>query len=351
MRAKTRAQLAELMSELTEAKKVERVRKAISLKAEIVEEIKGLLNQYGVLAVISADATPTAESRKIFNKVSNYGVVRLYKNSLVLRALDELGAGNLDEIAKYLTGSNVFVFTNMNPFEFARLLDRLVEYRYAKPGDVVDFDVELAPGPTDIKPGPSMSLFGKLKIPTQVREGVVWIARDTKILKAGDKVSPELCSLLRRLGIPIIPVRLKLKAVYESGRVYLPENLKIDLEEFKKSFAAAASASRTLALELALPVAEVVPELILRAYRASVELAAAIGYVIPEVIQGLFVRALAQAVALAQALSGRVDLGVPVGAPRAEARETEPRKKEEEEKPEKEVGEEEIAEGIASLFG
>ncbi len=352
MKAKTRAQLARLAAEAAREKREERVRKSISLKSRVVEEIKELLRRYRVLAVVSVDETPTAESRKIFDKVSNYGaVIRLYKNSLVLKALEEIGAKNLDGVSRHLTGSNVFIFTNMNPFELARLLEELVEHRYAKPGDAVDFDVELTPGPTDIKPGPSLSLFGKLKIPTQVREGVVWIAKDVRVLKAGDKVSPELCSLLRKLGIPIIPVRLQLKAVYEDGLVYLPENLKIDLEEIGRSLAAAVSASKALALELALPIPEVVPELVLRAHRASVELAAAIGYAAPEVARELLVRATFQALALAQALSGKVDLGIPVSAPQTRAEGLKP-KEEEEEKPEKEeVGEEEIAEGIASLFG
>lgn len=353
MRSKTRAQLDKIVSELTQATKEERVRKAIDLKSKVVEEIKNLRSRYKVLAIVSIDSVPSAESRRIYKKLSEYGVVKLYKNSLVLRALRDMKAKNLDEVSKYITGSNVFIFTNMNPFMLAKLLDELIEYRYAKPGDVANFDVELAPSPTGIKPGPSMSLFGKLKIPTQVREGVIWIAKDTKVLKQGDKVSPELSSLLRRLNIPIIPVRVQLKAVYEDGYVFLPRDLKIDYEEIRKNFMSAAVLSKLLAIELTLPIPDILPELILRARRTSVELAAAIGYTTPEIIQELIVKAVGQAFLVASAVSNRVDLGIPVNTVQERIEKVEERKEEmkEEEEGKEEVKEEDIAEGISSLFG
>jgi|YelNatPaOPRAMG01_1025707.scaffolds.fasta_scaffold01618_28 large subunit ribosomal protein L10 len=355
MKAKTRAQLERLVSELSKSKPTPRVRKSINLKSQVIEEIKGLLRQYKVLAIASIDGVPSSESKRLYRKLVEQGaLVRLYKNSLVLRALRELGAENLDELAKYLTGSNMYIFTNMNPFELAKVLETAVEYRFAKPDEVADFDVELTPGPTDIKPGPSLSLFGKLKIPTQVREGVIWIAKDTKVLKRGDKVSSELCSLLRKLGIRVVPVRIRLKVVYEGGCLYPPEHLKIDYEKFRNDLVAAIGASKALALELAFPVPELMPELLARAQRVAVELAASIGYITPETASVVVSKALARAYALAQALSGKVDLGVavptaPAAGPSKEEKKEKPEKKEEEEK--KEVSEEEVAEGIASLFG
>ncbi|MEM1528420.1 MAG: 50S ribosomal protein L10 [Sulfolobales archaeon] len=344
MKSKTRTQLARLMSELAKTKERERPRKSIGLKSKVVEEIKSLLSKYKVIAILSADRMPSAESRRIYSRLSEYGVVKLYKNSLVLRALQDMKAKNLEEISKYLTGSNIFVFTNINPFKLAKLLDELVEYRYAKPGDTVSFDIELAPGPTGIKPGPSMSLFGKLKIPTQVREGVIWIARDTKVLKQGDKVSPELSSLLRRLGVPVIPVKTQLKAVYEDGFIYLPKDLKIDFEEIKKSITAAVNMSKSLAVELALPVPEVIPELIARARRISIELASAIGYITSDVVQELLTKAVSQALLITQVISSKTSTELSTSTAQPESSE---KRREEEERKE----EEEIAEGIASLFG
>lgn len=354
MKAKTYAQLNKLVAEISKTEKKREVRESIRIKSKIVEEIKHLLKQYRTLAVVSMERLPSAESRRIYSRLSEYGIVKFYKNSLVLRALRDLGAKNFEGMSKYLTGSNIFIFTNMNPFELSKLLDEVVEYRFAEPGDKVDFDLELAPGPTDIKPGPSMSLFGKLKIPTQVREGVIWIAKDTKILRKGDQISSELSSLLRRLGIAVIPVRLQLKAVYGDGYIFSKEGLRIDYEVVRKDVLAAVTMSRVLAIELALPLPGVLPELIMRAYRVSIELAAAAGYVTAETLQELFTRAVKQALSVAQVLSGKVDLGIQVTtAVRETAEVPEEEKKEEEEdrRREKEFSEEEVSEAISSLFG
>lgn len=351
MKSKTRTQLRRLVSELSKEEIKEKTREAVKLKSKVVDEIRGLLDQYKVLAIATIDRTPAAEARRIYGKLAGYGVVKLYKNSLVLKAMRDRGIRNLEEVSKYLSGSNIFIFTNMNPFKLAKLLDDFVEYRYAKPGDVVSFDVELAPSPTGVKPGPSMSLFGKLKIPTQVREGIIWIAKDIKVLKQGDKISPELSSLLRRLGIPVIPVKIQLKAVFEDSRVYLPKDLKIDYEVVKKELSSAVSMSKLLALELALPAPEVLPDLLIRAHKISVELAAAARYVTPETARELLIKAASQALSVAQAISGKVDLGISVSTVRQEPRGKEEVGKEEAREEKEEVAEEDIAEGISSLFG
>ena len=357
MRAKTRAQLEKLIKLSKFEEREVPLRESIKRKAAIVEEIKGLLKQYRTVAVVSAEATPTKEFRRIYDRLRSLGcVVKHYKNSLVLRALKELNVKNLDSLAPYLTGPNVYVFTNLNPFELAKVLEETVEYRYAKPGDTAVFDVELGPGPTDIKPGPSMSLFGKLRIPIQVREGQIWIAKDAKVLKAGDKVSGELASLLIKLGIAIIPVRAKLKVVYEGGTVFTPDSLKIDYEAIRRSFVEAVTYSKVLAIELALPVPEVVPELLVRAFRASAELAFRTGYLTPEIAPVVVSRAVGVALALATALAGKVDLGIAIATPAAPTAAATPapapeKKEERKEEEKKEVSEEEIAEGISALFG
>ncbi len=359
MRTKTRAELEKLTKQSKFEERRAPLRESIKRKAVVVEEIRSLLKQYRTMAVLSVESAPTKESRKVYNKLRSLGcVVKLYKNSLVLRALKEINAKNLDSLAKHLTGPNVYLFTNLNPFELARIIEESVEYRYAKPGDTVVSDVELGPGPTDIKPGPSMSLFGKLKIPIQVREGQIWIAKDVKVLKAGDTVSAELASLLRKLGVAVIPVKARLKAIYEGGLVYTPDTTKIDYESIRKSFIEAVSYSKVLAVELALPLPEVVPELLVRAFRASVEVAFRAGYLTADTAPVVISRAVGVALALASALAGRVDLGLgiatatPTTPSVGEERVSEKRESEEKDREEREeVSEEEIAEGISALFG
>ncbi|MEM1786966.1 MAG: 50S ribosomal protein L10, partial [Zestosphaera sp.] len=280
------------------------------------------------------------------------------KNTIVIRALRELSLPSLEEFLNFLTGPNLFIFTNLNAFMLANLVDKVVVLRYVKPGEKAPADIYVPEGPTGIPPGPMMSVFGKLKIRTMVREGIIWIAKESKVASAGDVVSPELASLLRKLDIKAYPVKLSIKAVLDEGIVIPAERLKLDIESFKKELLAAVQTSRIVAVETALPLPEVMPEIIVKAYMRAVNLACEIGYVTPETTHLVLRSAVSKAQTLAATLMQKYpELNIPVVTQPAVAtqppQEVKKPEKEEraEEEEEKKISEEEIAEGISSLFG
>ncbi len=358
MKGKTRAGLLKLLKKLESRRRVvrKRVRPAILRKRELIEEIKNLLRRYRCVAIISLDGVPTSQYKQLKRELLNYGFIKVYKNRIFLRAAKESGCEGVEDLGKYLTGTNAFLFTNMNPYELALTLEKLAALRYAKPGDVATDDIYIPEGPTGIPPGPMLSVFGKLRIRTQVREGVIWVAKEAKVASAGDTISPELASLLRKLDIKPVTVRLKLKAVWEEGSVLPAEELKVDVEAFRNDLLKAVAVSRELAIETALPLPEVLPQALVRAYRRAIALAVESGFVTPETAEEVYRTAVARAMVLAAYLAQRVpDLGIEVTLPApqvAQERKVEERKEEEkEEEEEKEVSEEEIAEGISALFG
>ncbi len=357
MKGSTRARLIKLLKELEARKATKakpRVRPALIKKQQLVNEIKELLRKYKVMGIIDLFRTPTPQYKKIKFELEKYGFVKVYKNVLIKRAMEELGLPGVKELEPYLTGTNAFIFTNLNPFELSIMLDKLVEMKYAKPGDVATDDIYVPQGPTGIPPGPMLSIFGKLRIPTQVREGVIWIAKDTRVAKAGDTISPELASLLRKLDIKVIAVKLRLKAVWDSGLVIPAEKLKVDIESFRNELLSAVRAAREVAIEAAVPLPDVMPEVITRAVKRALALASEAGFVTPETAEYVIRSAVSKALALAAAIAPKapeLELKIEV-APAAAPQPKEERKEEEEEEEKKEeVSEEEIAEGIASLFG
>jgi len=336
------------------------VRRSIVEKEKVVDEVKKLLTTYRVLGVVSLEGVSARELAEIKKSLSEHGVVRVLKNTIVTRALRELGVPSLDEFLKYLTGPNLFIFTNLNAFALASLVDKVVVLRYVKPGEKAPADIYVPEGPTGIPPGPMMSVFGKLKIRTMVREGVIWIAKESKVASAGDVVSPELASLLRKLEIKAFPVKLSVKAVLDGGIVIPAEKLRLDIDSFRKDLLAAVQASRTLAVEAVLPLPEVINEVIARAYVRAVNLACEAGYLTPESSRLVLMRAFARAQSLAIALMmKKPELNLPIVSQPAATTQLvqQPKQPEESGKPseeaeeEKEVSEEEIAEGISSLFG
>ncbi|MEM4032430.1 MAG: 50S ribosomal protein L10 [Zestosphaera sp.] len=360
MKGSTRNKLLKLIQDVRVAEKTRRVviRKSIVEKEVVVNEIKKLLSTYKTLGVVSLEGVSARELAEIKKSLSKYGVVKVLKNTIVIRALRELSLPSLEEFLNFLTGPNLFIFTNLNAFMLANLVDKVVVLRYVKPGEKAPADIYVPEGPTGIPPGPMMSVFGKLKIRTMVREGIIWIAKESKVASAGDVVSPELASLLRKLDIKAYPVKLSIKAVLDEGIVIPAEKLKLDIESFKKELLAAVQTSRIVAVETALPLPEVMPEIIVKAYMRAVNLACEIGYVTPETIHLVLRSAVSKAQTLAATLMQKYpELNIPVVTQPAVAtqppQEVKKPEKEEraEEEEEKKISEEEIAEGISSLFG
>ncbi|MEM4646559.1 MAG: 50S ribosomal protein L10, partial [Zestosphaera sp.] len=304
MKGSTRNKLLKLIQDVRVAEKTRRVviRKSIVEKEVVVNEIKKLLSTYKTLGVVSLEGVSARELAEIKKSLSKYGVVKVLKNTIVIRALRELSLPSLEEFLNFLTGPNLFIFTNLNAFMLANLVDKVVVLRYVKPGEKAPADIYVPEGPTGIPPGPMMSVFGKLKIRTMVREGIIWIAKESKVASAGDVVSPELASLLRKLDIKAYPVKLSIKAVLDEGVVIPAEKLKLDIESFKKELLAAVQTSRIVAVETALPLPEVMPEIIVKAYMRAVNLACEIGYVTPETTHLVLRSAVSKAQTLATTL-------------------------------------------------
>jgi len=355
VKGSTRSRLVKLLKELEKRKSESKVkvRPALIKKQRTVEEIKELFKKYKVVAIFDLERIPTPEYKRIKRKLEEYGFIRVYKNSVFLRAMKELNLSGVDDLSKYLIGTNAFMFTNMNPFELSLLIDKLTELRYAKPGDVATDDIYIPQGSTGIPPGPMLSVFGKLRVPTQVREGVIWVAKETRVAKAGDKISPELASLLRKLDIKVIEVKLKIKAAWDNGLVIPTEKLKVDVESYRNDIINALMTAKHLAVEAALPIPDVLPEIMGKAVRIAHTIIGESGFITKETVDLVIRSALSKALTLASVIAPKApELGLSVAQPvptEVKEEKKEEEKKEEEEK--EEVSEEEIAEGLASLFG
>ncbi len=361
MKGSTKSRLFKLMAALEEGRTGRKaVRKSIKEKEALISEIKSLATKYNVIGLIGLEGVPSREFSEIKKTLRKYGEVRMFRETLVKKALEELRLPGAEEFVRCLTGSNLLIFTNLNAFMLANVVERVVILRYVKPGEKAPSDIYVPEGPTGIPPGPMMSVFGKLKLRTMVKEGIIWVAKESKVASVGDVVSPELASLLRRLEIKACPVRLALKAVLDNGVLIPKERLKLDLEGFRNELLSAIHTGRTLAVGALLPLPEVLPEILSSAYLRATLLASEAGYLTRETASIVLRSAVCKAQTLANLLMQKqpgLDLPVVVQAVTQEVvqRPQEPREMKEapeaEEEERKEVSEEEIAEGISSLFG
>ncbi len=322
-------------------------------KIEEVEELAELIRNHKVIALADLTKIPTKQLQVIRKNLRNKVVFRVTKNTLFRLAAEKVGLKNFEELKKYLEGSNLFLFTNINPFELLLLLDKYKARAPAKPGDIAPTEIVIPAGSTGIPPGPMLSVFGRLKIPTRVQEGSIWIAKDTVVAKPGDKISPELASILQKLGIEPIEIKIQLKVAYDDGLIIPKDRLVINLEEYKNDIIRAHQDALKIGVEIAYPEPSVLELTLTKAYINALTLAVEASIVAPETIELILSKAEAQAKVLASILSEKVpELGLEVEVPVAAQPAAEEEKKEEKEEEEKkETSEEEIAEGLAALFG
>ncbi|MCS7110721.1 MAG: 50S ribosomal protein L10 [Ignisphaera sp.] len=328
------------------------------VKREMVDEAKKYLSSYKTLVLLDVTGVPARFGLHIRRRLNGVCTVKMFKGKLLGLAMKELNLRNADELSKYLVGQNLAVFTNMNSFEIALLLNRISMPIKAKIGEKVDSEIRIPPMKTDLKPGPIMSLFGKLKVPIQVSDGVISITKESVIARPGDIITPELASLFARLGIEPKFIKPTIKVVYEEGLILTPDKLVVDIDGIKQELNRGVLDAFNLASELVVPHPDVVKLSITKAYNRAVRLAAEAGFMSKETAQSIVGIAVSRALAIAMALSQKVpdllqQLPVKVAAQQQQstAQQSQQQEASKPEEERKEVSEEQLAEGLSALFG
>jgi len=268
-------------------------------KAAQVDEIKKLLDEYSGLGVANLQKVRAAQLQEMKKKLKDVANVRVLKNTLMKRAVAEYkNKPDMDKLEPLLNGSNIFLFTNLNPFKLSLLLEKGRVKATAKAGDVAAMDVIVPAGNTGLPPGPVISQLGSVGLPTRIEGGSVWINKDTMVAKKGDIINARLASVLSKMNIKPVEVGLILRAVYEEGLIITHEQLHIDVNGFRKSLVEALSNALNLSLNAGYPSSETIPLLLQTAQRRAFNLALNAGIPTKETVGDLLRKAHAEASSL-----------------------------------------------------
>jgi len=249
-------------------------RQIVVQKAEEVQEVKKLVQRHKALGVASLQKVRAAQLQELKKKLKDIAHVQVIKNTLMKRALTELkDRPNLEKLEGFLNGSNIFLFTDLNPFKLALLLERGRVKTTAKAGDIAAIDVIVPAGNTGLPPGPIISQLGSVGLPTRIEAGSVWVNRDTLVAKKGDVIDARLAGVLSKLGIKPVEVGLILKAIYENGLVFTEDQLHLDIDAFQKNIMEAQLKAFNLSINAAYPLSENISLLVQTAHRKAISLA------------------------------------------------------------------------------
>ena len=226
-------------------------------KAEEVKEIKNFIQQYNVVGVASLQKVRAPQLQELRRKLEDSANLRVIKNTIMRRAIAECKEKpGLEALEEHVTGSNIFLFTNLNPFKLALLLHKSRVKTTAKAGDTAAHDVIVPAGNTGLPPGPIISQFTAVGLPTRMEAGSVWITHDTQVAKKGQTIEARLASVLSKLGLKPVEAGLTLKAVFDDGLIITEEQLRLNLEEVRRDVEEANALALNLSLNTAFPTPE-----------------------------------------------------------------------------------------------
>jgi large subunit ribosomal protein L10 len=226
-------------------------------KIKEVEEITELINRYKIVGIASLQKVRAAQLQEFKKNLADKVFMRVMKNTLMKLAIENCKERpDLKKLEEHLVGSNVYVFTDLNPFKLALILEKGKVKTTAKSGDVAAFDVVVPAGNTGQTPGPIISQLNAVGLPTRIESGSVWINRDTLVVKKGEVIDERLASVLSKLGIKPVESGLALSFVFDDGLIVTQQDLKLDVDAMKQEVERAYADSFALSLSIGYPTRE-----------------------------------------------------------------------------------------------
>ena len=233
-------------------------------KREEVAELVEFLERYQSVGIVDVAGIPSRQLQSMRRGLHGSAEIRMSRNTLTVRALEEVDDG-LEELTDYVSGQVAFVGTNDNPFGLYKQLEASKTPAPISAGEIAPNDIVIPEGDTGVDPGPFVGELQQVGAAARIMDGSIHVTEDSNVLEAGEPVSEELEGVLSELGIEPKEVGLDLRGVFSEGVRFEPDELAIDVEEYRADVASAAAAARNLSVNAVFPTAETTPTLLANA--------------------------------------------------------------------------------------
>lgn len=255
-------------------------------KAGYFDKLKGLLEEYPSLFVVSVDNVSSQQMHEIRQALRGQGVVLMGKNTMVRRALKTFipDSPDYERLLPFVKGNVGFVFTNG---DLKEVRDKILANKVAAParaGAIAPIDVWVPAGNTGMEPGKT-SFFQALQVPTKIARGTIEITQDLKLVETGNKVGASEATLLNMLNISPFTYGMKIAQVYDQGNAFPPDVLDIGEDQLLKAFASAVTTIASLSLALNYPTLPSVFHSLVNSYKNVLAVAVETDITWPEIEQ------------------------------------------------------------------
>jgi len=244
-------------------------------KISAAQELAKDMGAYKVIAIADLAKVRSSQVQETRRKLRGKVKVLVTKNMLFKKAAETAGESkkNIVNFADALSGPNLFLFSELDPFQLTILLDKSKVKVSAKVGDTATSEIMVPAGNTGLPPGPIISEFGEAKIPTKIESGSIWVTKDTVVARKGDVISTKVASVLSKLGIKPIEAGISLKTAYDDGSIFNRDDLQLDLKSYQDDIASATKQALGLAIEINYLTSETAPTILSKVQRQAMWLA------------------------------------------------------------------------------
>src|SRR5947207_13665182 len=141
-------------------------RRVAAWKNEAIPQREVLLDKYPVIAAADLTKGRSSQIHELRKRLRDRVAMVVTKNNLLRKSvqLSESSNGRVGEFVKDLQGSNILLFTDVNPYSLIILLEKSKVRVPAKAGDIATGEIMVPAGNTGLPPGPVISEFGEIKV-------------------------------------------------------------------------------------------------------------------------------------------------------------------------------------------
>ena len=280
-------------------------RKVAAWKKEAIAELQVLLEKYPVIAAADLTKVRSSQIHELRKRLRDRVAMVVTKNNLLRKSveLSESGQGRVGEFVKDLQGSNILLFTDVNPYSLIILLEKSKVRVPAKAGDIATGEIMVPAGNTGLPPGPVISEFGEIKVQTRIEGGSIWVARDSVVARRGDLITPKMASVLSKLGLKPMEAGLSLSTAYDNGTILKSDELVLDISAYRNDVFQAVSNAFSLSIDAGYVTPENAPRILGKGMRQALAIAVEAAFLESGTIEPVLRHALMNANALNQKIS------------------------------------------------
>jgi len=229
-----------------------------------VDALVEIIESYDSVGVVNIAGIPSRQLQEMRRDLHGSAELRVSRNTLLARALEAVGEG-IEELTEHIEGQVGLIGTNDNPFGLYQQLEASKTPAPIGAGEIAPNDIVIPEGDTGVDPGPFVGDLQTVGASARIQDGSIKVTEDSTVLDAGGEVSQDLSNVLSELGIEPKEVGLDLRSVFSEGVMFAPEDLDIDIEEYRTDVQTAAARARNLSLNAEYPTTATAPTLIAKA--------------------------------------------------------------------------------------